>query len=127
MSDCACIYDSADGDLPEFYSQAFVKARKPHRCVECREAIPVGAKYERMSGKWDGDVRTETTCLCCQEIRSSFCCEGWTYGQLWEDIEEQMFSERPGGIDSACLEKLVTVEAKQFLQRRWWAWVESRQ
>ena len=50
--------------------------------------------------------------------------DGFTFGQLWEDIEEQMFVER--GLDSACLDKLTTVEAKQFLQRKWWAWVEEQ-
>ena len=124
MNDCACIYDSGEGDLPEFSTESTVKARKPHKCVECRETIPAGAHYERVVGKWDGTVRTEKTCLLCREIRAAFCCEGWTYGMLWEDIEEQMFRER--GLDSACLDTLSTVEAKQFLQGRWWAWVEEQ-
>lgn len=126
MSDCVCLYNSGDGDLPEFSSEAVVKAKKPYRCCECFGVIAIGQRYERVTGKWDWTVSTYRTCLLCDEIRRAFCCEdGWTYTLLWSDIEDQMFRER--GLDSACLEKLSTVDAKQFLQRRWWAWVESCQ
>lgn len=122
---CACVYTSGDGDLPEFCSTEIVKARKAHRCVECRDVIAIGQRHERTSGKWDGEINSFRTCLLCVEIRAAFMCEGWTYGLLWEDVEEQMFKER--GLDSACLEELSSPEAKQFLQRRWWAWVEAQQ
>lgn len=124
MSDCVCIWND-DGDLPEFSTEAVVKARKPYACCECRGIIAIGQQHERVSGKWDGDIRTYRTCLLCREIRRAFCCDVWTFTLLWDDIEEQMFRER--GLDGACLENLSTVDAKQFLQRRWWAWVESCQ
>ncbi len=124
MSDCVCIYDSGDGDSPAFFTAGFVKARKPHKCCECQAVIADGESYERASGKWEYGVDVYTTCGPCQDIRQSFYCDGYTFGQLWEDVEEQMFQER--GLDGACLDKLTTVDAKQFLQRRWWDWVQER-
>ena len=120
---CVCIDNSADGDLPEFSDSKIVKARKAHVCCECGQHIDIGTKYERVDGKWDGKMRSYATCLICSDIRGAFCCGDWTFGMLWEDIEEQMFRER--GLDSACLNELSTVEAKQFLERRWWEWVNK--
>lgn len=59
------------------------------------------------------------------EIANALYCGGRVFGLLWEDIEDQIFRE--GEMNSACLDKLSTPEAKQFLQRRWWAWVEKQQ
>jgi hypothetical protein len=30
------------------------KARRPHRCTYCGEAIPVGTQYEHQTGVYDG-------------------------------------------------------------------------
>lgn len=54
MTDVVCCPLSNDGDGPSCHSQRTRKARKPHRCSECREEIPAGAAYEYVSGIWDG-------------------------------------------------------------------------
>ncbi len=63
-------------------------------------------------------MRTKRTCLVCREIRGAFFCDGWTYGQMWEDIEEQLFDV----FNEACIAKLATTAAKTELRDRWIAW-----
>lgn len=116
--DCGvCIYSEGD-DNAAFCDARVVTARKPHRCCECRETIPVGERYERTAGKWDGTVSTFCTCLVCAEIRSAFCCDGWTYTMLWEEAEEQMMPH----LTTGCLDKLTTAKAKQKVLDVWRAW-----
>ena len=106
----------------EFYSSDTVTARKPHKCYECRQVIPVGARYFKESGKWDGMFESFSTCLMCAEIRTAFTCnDGNTaicYGELWYEIREALFPNMTTG----CLEKLTTAAAKEFLIQRWNEW-----
>lgn len=124
MDDCACLYDEADGDQPIFYTQRWVVARKPHRCVECRRTIAVGERYESFSGKWERGVQTYRTCAECQDIRESLYCQGWSFGMLWEDVQEQLFAET--GLTVGCIDKLATPEGKRALQERWIEYVMRR-
>lgn len=121
---CVCVYDSADGDSPTFFHDGVRRARKAYTCIECRDTIAIGERYHYACGKWADGVRTYHTCLPCDDIRRNFFCEGWTYGSMWEDIEEQVFNEQT--LTGACLEQLGTVDAKQQLAKRWWAWVNDR-
>ena len=125
MNDCACLYSDYDADVCEFSSFTIRTARKQHVCAECRQPIVPGTRYEYFAGKSDGDVFAQKTCLLCVEIRTAFYCDSLAFGQLWEDIHEQMFPPVCGGLTSACLDKLKTPEAKQFLQRQWWQWVQA--
>lgn len=118
MSDCGfCI--EADFDGPnDFSSVAIVRARKDHRCCECHQVIAKGSQYHRFSGKFDGDMFTETTCLPCSEIREAFSCGGWVAGALWEEMNDRGFER----LTTGCLSKLTTAAAKQFLLDKWNAW-----
>lgn len=118
--DCAdvCIYNGAEGDEPDFITTANVKARKPYRCCECRETIPAKTIYQRTAGKWDGHMDTYRTCLACAEVRGAMCCEGWTYGSLWEDAEESLFQT----LTTGCLGALTTAAAKAKVIERWRWW-----
>ena len=109
----------------EFYSEAIVTARKPHQCCECKETIRPGQQYERATGKSDGDVWTSKTCALCREIRKAFVCGTWTFGLLWESIEEGMFPvwETAGPID--CLAKLDTIEARDKCREYYRKWKEQ--
>lgn len=122
MSECGCIYMGVDLDGPEVVT--IRTARKEHRCCECRMVIAAGQRYEIRAHFKDGSASSYKTCLCCKEIRDAFFCEGWFYGSVWDDIESSMFDRGP--LNSACLDKLSTVDAKQFLQRRWMDWVDRR-
>lgn len=85
MNNCCCIQVD---DGPEFSSEQLQRARKPHVCGECQEAIPVGALYERVSGVWDGQFRTYKTCARCANIRDEYFACGWYYTQLVDDFRE---------------------------------------
>ncbi len=58
-----------DGEHPSFFQTSTPLARKAHRCCECCEPIPQGAKYHRASGKWNGEVDSFATCLRCAQAR----------------------------------------------------------
>lgn len=122
MSDCACLW--SDGDACEVARSVIRTASKEHRCLECREPIRPGQRYEFTSGIFEGDPFSQKICLFCVEIGNALYCDGRMFGTLWDDIEDQIFAERPS--IASCLDKLQTPEAKQFLQRRWWQWVERR-
>jgi hypothetical protein len=114
----ACVYSSGDDNPPEVCGTLIVKARKPQKCCECREAINPGDRYEMVSGKWEGQWSSFKTCLPCKEIRETFCCEGWTYGTLWSDADDSLFETMTTG----CVARLTTAAAKEMLVRQWKAW-----
>lgn len=59
----------SDLEMPECFRRSTPKARKPHRCCECRGTIAVGEVYEVASGVWpDGPARFKT-CADCARIR----------------------------------------------------------
>ncbi len=126
MSGCAdvCLSMEFDGRT-DFYTEKVVTARKAHECCECRDVIPVGARYERVVGKWDGDFGTFETCLVCVEIRRTFCCGSWVLTQLWESVYDEMFPEwkRSGPWD--CLAKLDTDEARAKMNAEYRTWADE--
>lgn len=115
-----CPLESSDGDGPSCYSSSTRKARKGHRCCECRETITPGTEYEYVSGIWDGRPESFKTCLSCVEIRNHFGCEGWIIGQLWDDLENNFFPDMKAG--GPCMEGL-SPEAKARLFELRTAWL----
>ena len=85
MFDCCC--STIEGDPPEFLVDKIVEARKDHVCCECGSEIKKGERYEKVVGKWDGEIDTIKTCLVCKTIREDLLCS-WTYGMLKEDLWE---------------------------------------
>jgi hypothetical protein len=125
VSDCdVCIGGGYDGDQAELFESKTIKARKEHRCCECREIIRTGDLYQSDCGKRDGDFSTYKTCAICAEIRTAFCCgESWLYCSLWDDMREIAFPVLTTA--SKCFAKL-SVHAKAFVLRRWNEWKFSR-
>ncbi len=121
MSDVVCCPLSAnDGDGATVSHTRHRKAAKDHRCTECRETIPRGVKYELTTGCWDHSWSTYKTCLSCVEIRDHFQCNGWLFGQLWEDLESNFYPDMKAG--GPCMEGL-SPEAKARLFERRMAWL----
>ncbi len=96
------------------------KARKEHLCHECHDPIVRGSRYEHASTLYDGSWSTFKTCLTCVEIRDHFDCgEGYVYGQLWSDIEENFFPDMAAG--GVCIEGLSpAAKARMFELRLEW-------
>lgn len=61
MCDC-------DLEQPSTFRTTDRKARKWHRCSECRCWIEPGETYLEIFGVWDGDARTYRRCIDCQDI-----------------------------------------------------------
>lgn len=82
------------GDPPEFFCVTMPKARREHRCCECRRLIPTGEVYVRSSGKWDSGVQAFRRHLACAELVEfieEVVCGGHGYvyfGGLQEEIHE---------------------------------------
>ena len=78
MCDC-------DDYFPEFQRTSIPKARKQHKCCECRQPIKVGELYFYSVAKWDGEIDTVKQCLACSELMEKTatflnCCV--CYGEL---------------------------------------------
>jgi hypothetical protein len=121
MTCCPLSGDESEG--PSFSTTTVRAARKVHTCVECRVEIDKGTKYESTTGKWDGGMATFRTCLSCVEIRNHFACNGFVYGALWGDLEENFFPDMKAG--GPCMKGL-SPEAKQRLFDLRMKWLEER-
>jgi hypothetical protein len=114
--------DYSDCDASDLYREAVVTARKLHVCCECGDPIQAGMRYQRASGKYDGKMWVECTCILCLEIRKVFVCGSVVLGMLWDSIEDAIFPiwEEKGPID--CLAKVESLEARTKLRTRYTAW-----
>jgi hypothetical protein len=105
MIDCTCSISIGCYDPdPEFYKEKVVKARKTHRCCECRRDIIKGETYKTISGKWDGMILMYKMCSDCKSLIENFFGR-WTFEHIWEDMQE-MISEQDGDINQTCVSKL---------------------
>lgn len=55
---------------PSCYTATTPRARKRHKCCECRGVIEAGEAYHKFSGIWDGEADTFKTCCDCEALRS---------------------------------------------------------
>ena len=118
-----CIDHDYDVDQNEFHHESSVRARKEHRCCECRWAIKPGDTHELAVGKSDGRFWTMRTCQVCVEIRKAFVCGSWVYGELWESIGEYIFPRWADEGPFDCLVKLDTQQARDRVFDEYEAWV----
>ena len=88
-------------DYPDAYVHAVVKARKTHRCYECRGDIKAGEQYHRHSGIWEGEPGRFKVCADCEALRSEVDAdnEGGAedqvyFGELLEHILESWDAKR---------------------------------
>lgn len=97
-----CMFDGGD-DQWAFLSQSTPKARKSHRCGECRRMIEVGEHYSYTSGLYDGSWSEFHQCeQCAATVRwLDVVCQGWVYNMIQEDLlshvtgEESYIRSRP--------------------------------
>lgn len=109
--------------FPAFSRAEIRRAAKPWHCNECGAEITTGQRYEYAVGKWADEVAWFRTCLLCMEIRDHFACHGFSYGELWRDLEDNFFPDmRAGG---PCMEGL-SPAAKDMLFTRCLEWRERQ-
>lgn len=109
-----------EGEAARVFHSEWRTARKPYRCYECRETIPVGARYEHVSGLWD-EWKSYKFCLPCSEISTEFSDGGRSFGTVWEGMEENWAA---GAHIIACVNRMTSVASKRKLHERWLAWKE---
>ena len=78
---------------PTCMTETWPKARKIHRCCECRRGIKPGEKYQRISGIWDGQPLRFKTCAECADIAARFRHyleyeDLPPFGELFEEMKE---------------------------------------
>ena len=119
MSDCnVCVdYGYCEFEMSEVWLTSYPRSRKVRKCVECCREIPIGVTYQRIKSLYDGRWEALTTCAVCAEIRGAFSCGGELIGNFWCDFEEN-FDQ----LNTACFDKLQTVEAKKYLRQCWMEW-----
>lgn len=102
---CACVAVDDDYDSPSFYYAKIRKARKVHKCYECKKPIQPGQKYEHVSGAWDGRIDSFNTCLDCVSIRNVLFCDGYLHGGQYDYLYEHIDNGNCG-VDEDCLAAL---------------------
>ena len=81
--------------MPDVYRIEKPKARKEHKCYECRGVIAVGEAYCLHSGIWDGKASRFKVCSDCEALRCEVDKderepEFYTpFGSLYESIFER--------------------------------------
>lgn len=81
---CTC-----DNDGPSVMWESKPKAKKRHKCCECRGWIEPGETYWRVRGVWDGDARTFSMCPDCDALLSwanRMECFCWSFGNMHGDL-----------------------------------------
>ena len=116
---CGVSLGDYDGDEASFYTERHVKARKVHRCHECREDIAKGDHYYVVSGKWEDEVMTYRFCGSCWEVMGEFSDRGRVFGVTWDTFHDEWAS---GATLQGCLNRLSSVIAKQHMTRQWRKW-----
>lgn len=102
--ECACVAVDVD-HFPEFFEANTRTAVKKHKCSECRRIIEAGERYEHVAGKWEGCFETFKMCSDCLSIRSSFFCEGYSFGGMLEELGEHIDCMN-GEISGDCIKPL---------------------
>ena len=59
--------------MMDFSRSSAHKAKKPHKCFLCGGEIVIGEKYERYTGKYDGDFFDQCFHENCLSILDKFC------------------------------------------------------
>lgn len=98
-----CMYDYSEP--AQLLSASSPKARKDHKCDECRRVICKGEIYKAESTLYEGEFSAHKTCTHCMVAREwlSDECGGYVWSAVVEDIGEHV-SERKGydeGVDLA--------------------------
>lgn len=75
MTSYECVCETFDGDPVEWSATRIVKARKEHKCCECRDVIRVGERHELIVLKLDGQFNQQRTCAFCAAERDRIAAE----------------------------------------------------
>lgn len=69
-------------------------SRKEHVCVFCNQKIPIGSRYTRFVGEWQGDFQNWCLCDFCNDYYNYFNLD-WSEGisDLSNELQECILSD----------------------------------
>jgi len=70
---------------PSVCRTTYPRARKEHRCVECGYRIPVGQKYAKTWGVWEGEHGTFKAHLWCHRFSQRFVTHQMRYYDIYPE------------------------------------------
>ena len=91
--------------MMDFSRSSTHKAKKPHKCFLCGGKIAIGEKYERYTGKYDGDFFDQCFHENCIAILDKFCRDqqdeeyqqdwvaDWLYERVCNDCKKKEHCE----------------------------------
>lgn len=82
---------SCNDDGPSAMWESKPKAKKRHKCCECRGWIEPGEVYRRVRGVWDGEARTFSMCADCDSLLSwadDMECFCWSFENVHQDVAD---------------------------------------
>ena len=85
-------------DGAQFWTESRIgKARKPHKCNECRRPIAIGEGYFRQFGIQDGSSFTYETCDHCRVAQALLIreCHGFLHEMVRDDLHEHINEALP--------------------------------
>lgn len=101
------------GDPATVLDTSHPRAARDHSCTECRGTIHKGSKHELVKAMWDKRWHAMRTCMLCVEVREHFACgNGYIWGEVWNQLEENFFPDMKCG--GPCMDGL-SPAAKQWL------------
>lgn len=126
MSDCGVCIGGSHGYDIEDYQLYLTTSKRGWKCCECQRIIHAGQEYEKVTGvnNEDDPHVLFRTCIDCHHIATGLSCERRVHSTLWDDLEEGYSREDAGfsNFSEACVAKVKTVSAKQYLVDRWKKW-----
>jgi hypothetical protein len=108
---------SCDGDGPSVMWDSRPKAKKRHRCSECRGWIEPGEVYWRVRGVWDGEPSTFAMCSDCDALLSwagdGADCFCWSFGQTHSDVLDFMYDSGDAALIAEADARVTAIRKKR--------------
>lgn len=97
--------------MPSALWKDFRKAKKEHRCCECRGIISINESYNRYRGIWDGEPGHFKECLDCSYLRDEINAN-------IQDYEERVYFTGLGEYVCEMQDKSFALKYLNIIKRR---------
>ena len=108
---------SCDGNGPSASWESRPKAKKRHKCSECRGWIEPGEVYWNVRGIWDGGPSTYKVCADCDALLS-WCSEGadcfcWSFTNIHSDVLDFVGESGDKTLQAEATERIKAIRNKR--------------
>lgn len=109
---CSCGYDQ-----PSAFWDSRPKAKKRHKCCECRGWIEPGEVYWRVRGVWDGAPQTFAMCADCEGLTvwagDDADCFCWSFGNVMTDVLDFMHESGDAALIAEAAARVVAIRNRR--------------